>query len=51
MKVLIDVSHPALAHVFGHVIPAFHARGHETLVVARENKDLINRTVLMVLKK
>ena len=39
MRVLIDVSHPALAHVFGHVIPAFHARGHETLVVARD-KDV-----------
>jgi predicted glycosyltransferase len=39
MKVLIDVSHPALAHVFGHVIPALHARGHETLVVARD-KDV-----------
>jgi predicted glycosyltransferase len=42
MKVLIDVSHPALAHVFGHVIPAFHARGHETLVVARD-KDVTLR--------
>jgi predicted glycosyltransferase len=39
VRVLIDVSHPALAHVFGHVIPAFHARGHETLVVARD-KDV-----------
>ena len=39
MRVLIDVSHPALAHVFGHVIPAFHAKGHETLVVARD-KDV-----------
>ena len=39
MKVLIDVSHPALAHVFGHVIPALHARGHDTLVVARD-KDV-----------
>lgn len=39
MRVLIDVSHPALAHVFGHVIPAFRARGHETLVVARD-KDV-----------
>jgi predicted glycosyltransferase len=39
MRVLIDVSHPALAHVFGHLIPAFHAKGHETLVVARD-KDV-----------
>ena len=39
MRVLIDVSHPALAHVFGHVIPALRARGHETLVVARD-KDV-----------
>lgn len=39
MRVLIDVSHPALAHLFGHVIPAFHAKGHETLVVARD-KDV-----------
>jgi predicted glycosyltransferase len=39
VRILIDVSHPALAHVFGHVIPAFHARGHETLVVARD-KDV-----------
>jgi len=39
MRILIDVSHPALAHVFGHVIPALHARGHETLVVARD-KDV-----------
>jgi uncharacterized protein len=39
MRVLIDVSHPALAHVFGHVIPALHAKGHETLVVARD-KDV-----------
>jgi predicted glycosyltransferase len=39
MRVLIDVSHPALAHVFGHVVPALHARGHETLVVARD-KDV-----------
>lgn len=39
MRILIDVSHPALAHVFGHVVPALHARGHETLVVARE-KDV-----------
>ena len=42
MRVLIDVSHPALAHVFGHVIPAFHAKGHETLVVARD-KDVTLR--------
>ena len=39
VRVLIDVSHPALAHVFGHVVPALHARGHETLVVARD-KDV-----------
>ena len=39
MKVLVDVSHPALAHVFGHVVPALHARGHQTLVVARD-KDV-----------
>ena len=39
MRVLVDVSHPALAHVFGHVIPALRARGHETLVVARD-KDV-----------
>ena len=35
MRVLIDVSHPALAHVFAQVHRAFEARGHESRVVAR----------------
>jgi predicted glycosyltransferase len=35
MKVLIDVSHPALAHVFAHVVRALEARGHSCDVVAR----------------
>jgi predicted glycosyltransferase len=35
MKILIDVSHPALAHVFAHVVRAFAARGHSCVVVAR----------------
>jgi predicted glycosyltransferase len=35
MRVLIDVSHPALAHVFAHVHRALLARGHATAVVAR----------------
>jgi predicted glycosyltransferase len=42
MRILIDITHPALAHVFGHLIPAFHARGHETLVAARD-KDVTLR--------
>lgn len=39
MRVLVDVSHPALAHVFGHVVPALAARGHECRVVGRD-KDV-----------
>ena len=35
MRVLIDVSHPALAHVFAHVHRALEARGHSCSVVAR----------------
>jgi predicted glycosyltransferase len=39
MKVLVDVSHPALAHVYAHVVRALEARGHECAVVARD-KDV-----------
>jgi hypothetical protein len=39
MRVLVDVSHPALAHVFAHVVRALEARGHACAVVARD-KDV-----------
>ena len=39
MRVLVDVSHPALAHVFAHVVRALEARGHQASVVARD-KDV-----------
>jgi predicted glycosyltransferase len=35
MRVLVDVTHPALAHVFRHVVRALEAGGHECRVVAR----------------
>ena len=35
MRVLVDVTHPALAHVFRHVIRALEANRHECRVVAR----------------
>jgi predicted glycosyltransferase len=39
MRLLVDVSHPALAHVFAHVVRALEARGHACAVVARD-KDV-----------
>jgi predicted glycosyltransferase len=39
MRVLVDVSHPALAHVFAHVVRALESRGHSWAVVARD-KDV-----------
>ena len=39
MKFLVDISHPALAHVFSQVVRALEARGHACAVVARD-KDV-----------
>ena len=39
MKVLIDITHPAYAHFFRHVIPSLRDRGHDVLVTSRE-KDV-----------
>jgi predicted glycosyltransferase len=42
MRVLIDLNHPAHAHLFRHVISALRERGHECRVTARD-KDVTLR--------
>jgi predicted glycosyltransferase len=39
MRVLFDIVHPAHVHFFKHMIPELRARGHETMILARE-KDV-----------
>ena len=38
MRVLFDIVHPAHVHFFKHMIPALRARGHETVILAREKE-------------
>ena len=42
MRVLIDLNHPAHAHLFRHVFRGLVARGHECRVTARD-KDVTLR--------
>ncbi len=39
MRALVDIVHPAHVHFFKHIITALEARGHETLIAARD-KDV-----------
>lgn len=39
MRVLFDIVHPAHVHFFKHMIPALRARGHDTVILARD-KDV-----------
>jgi predicted glycosyltransferase len=39
MRVLFDIVHPAHVHFFKHMIPALRARGHDTMILARQ-KDV-----------
>src|SRR5687767_10350819 len=36
MRVLFDIVHPAHVHFFKHMIPALRARGHDTVILARD---------------
>jgi len=42
MKVLFEVTHPAMVHLFRHAIAELDARGHRVFVTSRE-KDLTTR--------
>jgi len=45
MRYLFDIVHPAHVHFYKNLIPALRARGHETLIVAREKdvtRDLLD---------
>ena len=39
MRILVDITHPAYAHVFHHAIHNWQADGHDVLITSRE-KDL-----------
>jgi hypothetical protein len=42
MRVLFDIVHPAHVHFFKHMIRDLQARGHQTMIVARE-KDVTSK--------
>lgn len=47
MNILIEIDHPAHVHFFKHAIPLWQARGHKTLVAARDKdvtKDLLQES-------
>ncbi len=41
MNILVDIGHPAQAHLFKHFIRLMQARGHEVTVYAREKENTL----------